>query len=394
MDEQHATGLKKFFLPTFLYFSYMLALWMILAFIPLYLDSLGFVHLQIGSLISLFFFSPLLVAFPFGVFSDKLSPKLLTIIGLTLLCLFSFLVRFPIKFSSFLLLFILGGVGSSIFRVSCSSLYYKSLGETQKGKKLGFFYSVGHLGYALGPMIGGSLAVIWGMKFLFLVVSLLILPFLLLSHFLKDVEPIPFEIGQYKRDLSRKGVLVLVVLTFLISFHFGVERACLSLFLKHDIGVSENLIGTVFFTVGIILALVIFLTGSLSDVKGSPKYYLLLGLAISGTFNLAMLWVDSFLSVLMVRILHVLGDSVFLITQRIAISNLFVSSRVGGSLGLMNMVMISGVFIGAILSGMIPGYTLPFGVAGLLALSGVIIILAANPDFSHLPSLEASWEET
>lgn len=383
--EKSKTAFQESVLPISLYFCYAFTLWMMLAFIPLHLDSLGFTHSQISLLISLFSLLPLLLAFPFGVFADRVSLKRLIIFSLGLLCLFSFLLRFPSHFGSLFLLFIIGGIGAFTFLISCSSLYYKTLGGSHRGRRLSLFYSIGQMGYALGPMLGGIIAAAWGMKALFLTVFLFSLPFLLLSQWLRDVKPIPFKLNYYKRDLARRDVLVLLSLTFLLSFHFGVERACLSLFLKHNIRVREDQIGLVFLVVGVILAGVTFLTGSLSDVRGSPKHYLLAGCLTSGIFNLAMLWANDFQSVLLVRILHVLGDSVFLITQRIAISNLFVSARLGGHLGLMSMVMTLGTFVGATLSGIIPGYRLPFGVGGLLGLFAGVLVLLTHPQFAPIP---------
>jgi hypothetical protein len=82
----------------------------------------------------------------------------------------------------------------------------------------------------------------------------------------------------------------------------------------------------------------------------------------------------------------------FLISQRVAISNFFAVARVGGNIGLMSMVTTSGTLVGAILSGMVPGYTLPFVVTGALALLGIPIIILTNPDLSQIPSSEVEMK--
>ena len=132
----------------------------------------------------------------------------------------------------------------------------------------------------------------------------------------------------------------------MIAIHFGAERTSLSLFLKFNAGVAENRIGIIFFCVGITLAMVIFSLGFISDIHANLKVLLLSGLIISGTFNIAMLLVHSFSWALAVRLLHVVGDSAYLIAQRIAISNLFTPTRIGGNIGVFNTTTTFGAFVG------------------------------------------------
>ena len=374
--------IRRYVLPALIYFGYMQSLWFILAYIPLYLESLGFTHFQISFLISLFSLFPLLLVIPFGMFSDRISPKGLIVLGIFLISLFSLLVSFFDSFRAFLLLFLVGGVGTSIFLVSCSSLYYKLLGGGNRGRKLGFFSSVGMLGYGTGPLLGSLLLGILDLQNLFTFIFFMALPFLGLSFFLMDVRPEPFRLRMYRKDLSRFEVLILVGITFLIAIHFGAERTSLSLFLKFNAGVAEDRIGIIFFCVGITLALVIFVLGFLSDIHGNLKTFLFLGLIISGTFNIAMLLVQGFFAALTVRLLHVVGDSAYLIAQRIAISNLFTSNRIGGNIGVLNTTTTLGSFVGAIMSGMVPGYVYPFVISGVLSLFGAFALFFLRPDFA------------
>ena len=374
--------IQRYVFPALIYFGYMQSLWLILAYIPLYLESLGFTHLQISFLISLFSLFPLLLVIPFGVFSDRVSPKRLVILGLLLLSLFSLLVRFFESFRAFLILFVMGGLGTSIFLVSCSSLYYKILGKGNRGKKIGFFSSIGMFGYGIGPFWGSVLLNAVSLQDLFTIIFFMILPFLGLSFFLLDVKPEPFRLSMYRKDLSRYEVLILVAITFLIAIHFGAERTSLSLFLKFNAGVAENRIGIIFFCVGITLAMVILSLGFVSDIHPNLKALLLSGLLISGTFNVAMLLVHSFSGALAVRLLHVVGDSAYLIAQRIAISNLFTPTRIGGNIGVFNTTTTFGAFVGALMSGIVPGYVYPFVVSGGLSLLGGLIFFFLNPDFS------------
>ena len=310
----------RYFLPTFIYFGYMQCLWLILTYIPLHLESLGFNHFQISFLISLFSFFPLLVVIPFGVFSDRISPKRLVITGFFLLALSALLIRFADSFKVFLFIFVMGGVGSSIFLISCTSLYYKLLQGGSRGAKIGFFAALGNLGYGVGPLLGSFILHAVKLQDLFIVIFFISLPFIGLSFFLLDVKPEPFNLGLYRKDLSQVEVLIVVGITFLFALHFGAERTTLSLFLKFNAGVAEDQMGIIFFCVGLMLAAVIFSLGFFSDIHANLKALFLLGLLFSGAFNIAMLLVHNFFGALTVRLLHVIGDSAYLIAQRIAIA--------------------------------------------------------------------------
>jgi len=373
----------RYIFPTFIYFGYMQCLWLILAYIPLHLESLGFNHLQISFLISLFSFFPLLVVIPFGIFSDRISPKRLIITGFFLLALFALLIRFCESFKAFLFIFVMGGVGSSIFLISCTSLYYKLLQGGSRGAKIGFFAALGNLGYGVGPLLGSFILHAVKLQDLFIVIFFISLPFIGLSFFLLDVKPEPFNLGLYRKDLSQVEVLIVVGITFLFALHFGAERTTLSLFLKFNAGVAEDQMGIIFFCVGLMLAAVIFSLGFFSDIHANLKALFLLGLLFSGAFNIAMLLVHNFFGALTVRLLHVIGDSAYLIAQRIAIARFSKPTRIGGSIGILDTTTTLGTFVGAFISGLVSGYVNPFVLTGALSLAGAFVLFFLKPNFSQ-----------
>lgn len=373
-------------LPCFLFLGYTTTLWFILAYIPLYLvDELGFSHLEIGILLSTLPLTSLLLIFPLGIFSDRLSPKKLAIAGLVISAIFLLGLRYVTGFWGFLLLFIIGGIGGSLFRISLSALYYKFLGEENKGRKLGFFTGFGLLGYGLGPLFGGSLFARLGMPSLLLVaICILIVP-LFLSLFLKDAKPTKFDLREYRKDIFKKEVIILAALVFILATHLGAEQTSLSLFLKHNAGLPDNLIGVMFCFIGLTIAMLCMINGFVSDNVSrrgrslAPLLYL--GLLFSGVFNVLMVVPRAFATVLVVRLFHVLGDSTFLVSQRVAVSNLFLPERIGGNLGVLEAIHTMGIFAGMIISGALPGYVLPFVVTGSLAILALIPTILMRPKF-------------
>ena len=380
------TGIvRRFILPGVMYFGYNSLLWAVLAYIPIYFNNLGFDHFEISVLLSTFPLVSLVLMIPLGIFSDRLSPKTLVIASLILFAAFLGGLRQVGGFWGLLFLFIIGGVCDSLFRISCMSLYYKTLGNTSKGKKLGIFMGFGLLGYGIGPMMGGQIIANYDMDFLLWVVLLMLAPFLILSFFLHDTEPMKFELGDYRRDLASKEVLVLVVLTLISSLHLGVERTCFSLFMSEDIGLSENLIGTIFLFIGITIAILTVVNGYISDrmTSGGKSLGVLfyLGIFISGFFNVGLFFAGSFGTVLTLRLLHIVGDSLLMLSRNIIISNLFLKERIGGNLGIIATTNTVGTFIGAIVSGLIPGYIFPFVVAGVLSMLAIPPAVLSRPRF-------------
>jgi hypothetical protein len=86
---------------------------------------------------------------------------------------------------------------------------------------------------------------------------------------------------------------------------------------------------------------------------------------------------------LTVRLLHVIGDSAYLIAQRIAIARFSKPTRVGGSIGILDTTTTLGTFVGAFISGLVPGYVNPFVLTGALSLAGAFVLFFLKPNFSR-----------
>lgn len=373
--------LRKFALPPVLYFGLFYLQWMVWAFIPIHLYNLKLNELQIGVLISILPLASLVLLTPFGIFSDILPPKRLAITGFCLFSIFFFSLTHITNFYLLIPLFFLCGTAVSLVRVSSMTQFYKFLGDENKGKKLGFFNGVGLFGYGLGPLTGGLLSVKFGMYTLFSIASLITIPFIILSLLLEEVKPVKFSLRKYGRDVKSREVIILVVLTFLLSSHMGVEQTSLSLFLQQYVHLLEDSIGLMFFLIGTAIATFSIINGFVSDIKGDIVALMCLGLFISGLFNISMFFVASFLTVLAVRLMHVVGDSLFMVTRNVAISNMFQRERIGGNIGFINTVVTASIIFGALISGLIPGYALPFVFIGFLAIAGVAFAVLTKPMF-------------
>jgi MFS family permease len=358
---------------------------MFLIFVTIHLTDAGFSGSQIGILISVIPLSSLALMFPFGMFSDRISPKRVVSISLAITIVFLFGIRYANTFGDFIFWFIVAGVGNSLFRTSLFALYYKTLGERNKGRKLGFFSGIGLYGYGLGPLIGGWLLMTTEWEHMLLIAILVLIPFFIMSFFLEEVKPFKFYVMEYGRDMLRKEVIILAILGFVLALHLGAEQTSLSLFMEKICFLDDKTIGSAFGFIGLAIGTLTIANGFLSDrISGAGKglaRLLYMGLFFSGLFNVAMLFPATFASVLGVRLCHVFGDSMFVVSQRVIVSNLFLSERIGGNWGLISTIFTVGIFAGALISGALPGYTWPFVVAGACAIFAIIPAMAMKPKF-------------
>ncbi|HIE09529.1 MAG TPA: MFS transporter [Armatimonadetes bacterium] len=373
---------RLYLLPSVLLGGYILVMRSLTAFLPILLDHLGLVQAHIAALMAVFPAVRLAMTLPFGLAADILSPKRTAVLGLAVFSL-SLLAMWGARgFGALLPLLLLAAAGGALFQVTCQALYFKSLGQKGRGKKVAFLSSVISLSYGLGPLAAGFLFESAGPEALFPFCFLLSLPFLLLSTALKDVMPAGLSLSEYKSDFLRKEVLVFVAVVFLYGTHIGVENVCLSLFLKHNIGVSEEAIGLAFFVICAFLSGMSLIAGPIADLYRNPLAFLCLGLLLSGLFNIAMLWVGSFGVFLGVRFLHVVGDALTMVARGLIVASLFPKERMGGNLGFTLFVFPAGMFVGSAMSGLFRGYILPFVAAGLLEIAAFVAILLVRPKFS------------
>ncbi|MGD0855007.1 MAG: hypothetical protein ABSA18_04300, partial [Dehalococcoidia bacterium] len=70
-----------------------------------------------------------------------------------------------------------------------------------------------------------------------------------------------------------------------------------------------------------------------------------------------------------------------MVTRSLIISNLFVTTRMGGNLGVLTTAITLATLVGSIISGAVPGYVTGFVIAGILAVLSIPIVMATKPKF-------------
>jgi len=364
-----------FFLSYFLHFF---TFWMVLAYLPLLLESYGFADQQIGFAIGLNSLSSILLVLPLGVLSDYFSPKRTLTLGAVCYSAYFLLLVTLKDFASICLVLVIGGVGAAAVRVILTSLYLKLMGGTGRGKKVAFLQLGGYLGFGLGPLVGGYVYETFGAGLMIKGAWTLSIVIIVLTQLLKDPPPVVFSFRDYRRDIKEPNVLFLVAVVFVLGTHFGAEQTSISLLMKDIIGLTKREIGVIFFVLGAWMALLVPFAGMLIDKKHSIFLFLLGGLLVSSFFQFMTAFTHTFYSLLIVRVIHTMGDTLAILESDVLTARFFPAARLGGNSGLIFCVRTSAIFLFAAFSGWLNqvwGYKMPFIINGIMVFAFTLTAL-------------------
>ncbi|MEJ2366728.1 MAG: MFS transporter [Deltaproteobacteria bacterium] len=353
-------------------FTFSSANLMLSFFLPVYMKTQGLTDGQIGTVFGLMSISALVLMLPLGVLSDLFPPRRLVLLGVCVFVLYAWQILTAEVYWQFLLVAPLGGLAVSNFFIVLYALFLKVIDKNQVGKKIAFYQSGMYLGLGIGPAIGGLLikeggfgALLWGVLAGGLVVLILVLK-------LPQTDTIRLDLGGYKRDLHHGRIVLFLILVFIYPIHFGVEQTSLTLLMKDTLGFSFTSIGLVYLMIGIWMAFLAPFAGHRFDTSQSLRALLLCGLAISGTFQILTSLVSSLPSIVIVRLLHTVGDVMMILSIGVMTAAFFPEARMGGNSAVVVATRTCGIFTGNLGSGFING---AFGYSYSFAISGSIVLL-------------------
>jgi MFS family permease len=364
-----------FFLSYFLYFF---SFWMVLAYLPLLFKSYDFTDRQIGFAIGLNSLASILLVLPFGVFSDSFSPKKTLTLGAICYSGYFLLLVMLRDFFSICFVVILGGVGAATIRVVLMSLYLKLTGKKGRGKRVAFLHVGGYLGFGLGPLVGGYIYETHGAGLMIKGALLLSVAIIVLTLLAKDAPPVVFSFRDYRKDIREPNALFLMAVVFVLGTHFGAEQTSISLLMTDIIGLDKKDIGIVFFALGAWMAFLVPFAGILVDRKHRVFLLLLMGLLISSCFQVITAFTHTLYTLLIVRMIHTLGDTLAILESDVLTAHFFPAARLGGNSGLIFCVRTLAIFIFAAFSGwlnQIWGYKMPFIVNGIMVFAFSLVAL-------------------
>lgn len=345
--------------------------------IPLYFLKIGLQGWQIGIIVSLFAFAPLIFSFPTGWINDRLAIRYVIFIALAALSVLLLLVAGVRSFPALALLFLGIGISSNALEVSMNSLYFKDETEIDPNRKYGIYIFWNSLGPALGILFGGYLIYYRDFRIL-LVIFAAILALMLTAVRGFDHEKLAVvSIRDYHRSLWNRRTLLFAVMLFVLALHWGLEGTVYTPFLKTRFGLDSRQMALYISIPTLFLALTAFLVGRLKyDPKLNRRLFFLF-MFLSGAGLVLMTAGDVYMSFFF-RLVHEIGDGGLGALTFLFISKLFERRSIGGSAGILLAVQTLGHSLGAIIFsnlGYGAGLQYPFYAAGIL--------LVANSIFSR-----------
>jgi predicted MFS family arabinose efflux permease len=351
----------------------------VIYFIALYLAELGFDGLQVGFLISLFAITSLFIALPVGIINDRLDIRYTILLGFLASFTFFFFIGVFSDFLTFVLLFFIGGIGHNILVTSYRNYIFKDHEPWHEGRKFGFFTFTDTFSYAVGAILGMVLVSFLGFPTTLMIIGvyfLILIPLLLL---LEPVSIARTKLIQYERDFLHPNNILLAIILFLLTTHWGAERTSYGLFLKNVLNLNE--IGMGFYAAFAVMFLAVsgFLFGKKIDHRVDFKKLFMTGLLISGSAHILMTIPQVYISFIF-RAIHEFGDGIVWVSMLFWLGRKFRESRIGGDVGIFHIIMTLGMFTGSLIYGPIGfayGYSWPLIISGFTTIlcAGLFLIL-------------------
>ncbi|OYT61857.1 hypothetical protein B6U67_05175 [Methanosarcinales archaeon ex4484_138] len=231
-----------------------------------------------------------------GALSDIYGRKQIIIFGLFTFSLASLCCAYSATIGLFLAARALQGLGNAFIAPTIMATIGDFFSYRERGRVMGGYGASTTAGIALGPLVGGFLAIIdWRLVFLLLSLFSGVLGFIYLFYFKspKGEGELKNVLGKIKDVFTKKSFLMLCAIGFLVFFGNIAAMTFLADALKFS--VTEDRIGILLSTFGFLGIVTAPVAGYLTDFIGRKKT-LLIGLSITFCAFLIFLPVNSYAS--------------------------------------------------------------------------------------------------
>lgn len=336
--------------------------------IPLHFIRIGFPGWQIGFIMACYAAAPLIFSFPAGWVNDRFSIKRALQVAILLMGPSIFLISCTKIFILMAVIFLFLGIANNMLDVSINNYFYKDPREMDQNKKFGLLSFWLALGIAAGTLFGGTLTHLVNFKTLFYIYTFLLFSMLPLTFKIDREHTYLVSLREYKLSLINRKTILFAVIILILTLHWGAEGTVYSPFLKEYFGLNNLQLSLYISLPLFMMALSAFLFSSLKYDLRKNKRLFLIAMFASGLGLILMVNKNIYVSFLF-RILHELGDGLIGAAVVLYMSRLFEKKNIGGSSGMLLMIMTCGHIIGSLafsFLGFHVGLHLPFIVAGCL----------------------------
>jgi MFS family permease len=358
----------------FINFSRKLTINSVFFLISLYFLKLGFNGWQIGLILALYAFAPLLFAFPTGWINDRFAIGRIIQVALLAQGLLLVLAASVFNFPAMAAIFLCLGLANNALDVSTNSLFYKDETAMDQNRKYGLLSFWTALGTAAGTLIGGGVITLTSFPILLLAFGLYLLGAALLAGNFggQKFEVVTFR--DYRLGLLKRKAILFIILLFVLTLHWGVEGTIYSPFLRKNFGLSDLQVALYISLPLFMLALASFSIGRLKYDINLNRRLFLGAMFLSGAGLALMVNTNVYISFAF-RVIHEIGDGIMGALIILFISRLFERKSIGGSSGILMSIMVLGHATGAMIYSPLGyrfGLQYPFIISGSLLLANVL----------------------
>jgi len=338
--------------------------------LPVFLSAeLHFDAVAIGLFLAAFFFTPLVAAFPVGLGSDRVRPRVLLTGALGCLCLAGLGLATQTSFAAVLASFVALGLSQNMVKQVVDALWFRRRrGAQGVGSHFGPLLLARFVGVGVGMAAGGVLLQAVGFRTALTALAAVALGLAALVRLLPDTPVQPTRVRDYGRDMWRGDVLIFALWLFLFATHWGAEAVAYARYLREDLRLDLGWMGLYMAGELVALAGASFLAGRPAVVaRVGDTRLLALGLLLSGLSQVAMITSEPLVSFAF-RALHGIGDGTVGILVYATVGRLFHVERIGGNSGLVLLIGTVGGAVGALVYGAVGaawGNGLPILIAGV-----------------------------
>jgi len=365
----------------------------VVPFLPLFVRQLGVTELKETAMWSGFVFAgPFFISFflapVWGSLGDKHGRKIMTLRAVFGLAIAQIIIGFSQNVTHLFLGRLLQGALSG-FLPAAMALIASNTPENKTGYALGLLQSSTAAGTVLGPLIGGVISDLFGYRFVFFSVAILLFfTGILLLVFVKEenrvdgIQTYTF-LENWKYLLNKKVLKISAIMITLTALGFSFIRPIFVLYVE-TLNVSSKLLptitGALYSIMGITSTFSAAWWGKRVEKKGIKKN-LLVATIITGIMYALHSVVNDPITLIPVRIFLGFGFGALLPLLFTSISNSVSYERKGGVLGVASSFQIFGNMTGPIIGGYAAGF---LGIKTSFVLTGLIFLLIASIIFTKL----------
>ncbi len=364
----------------------------IIPLFPIYVTQKGATNSQLGLIVSGFTISQFLVQPFFGGLSDRFGRKLFMVGGLACYGIVASLYVLAANLSHVFMIRLLHGVGAGMIWPALSAFIVDEAPPEKRGETMGFLSGMEMLGFAAGPLMGGTLYSLGGMELPFWGCSgLAFLGMGMIWAFVqeKTVGKAYLQTSFVERygfaSFRSSDIRLLCLIGFSEAFMWGMIMTLLPV-MASRLGIPPEKIGWLFCAYFCVYIFLQWPVGRWCD-RGGRKKPISIGLSI---YTLAVLLLSqggTLYTLILVLAIAGAGLGVYSPAVRVAVADVTSEKARGAGMGVFFTTRMFGFFLGPNLSGILAdswGEGFPFLIGAIALGGGIWASFALSPQLSKV----------